>query len=150
MKTRLEQGKRFSPASLSRRAVLIAGAWLPLTPLARAASATPPPGSKQAEKAILAMVKNRQSAIELGKAAQIMWPEMRDRKGLLAQILDDLGLNAAAAVQAQTTELGKRLSHRIQMDFSEGRTVNLDGWLLSSAEVRFYALSAFADWSAMT
>ena len=68
---------------------------------------------------------------------------MRDRGGLLSQILDDLQLDAAAVTKAKTSDLARRLSLCIQTDFAMGRTVNLDGWVLSLAEVRFYALAAF-------
>ena len=69
---------------------------------------------------------------------------MRDRTSLLSTILEDLELDITEAAQITANELGNRLSQRIQMDFSVGRTVSLDGWLLSLAEVRVCALAALS------
>lgn len=127
----------------SRRTVLLAGAALSVSALPMASSIARARGNSGAETAILKIVRHRESAMALGKAAQASWPHMRDRETLLIQILDDLQLDATAARKATTAELARRLSHRIQTDFSVGRTVNLDGWVLSLAETRFYALAAF-------
>jgi hypothetical protein len=125
--------------------VLIGSAGLSLPSLPSHASANLVQSGDRVEEAILKIIRNQDSAIALGKAAHMTCPEMRDRARLLVQILDDLELDPSAVIQTKTHELGKRLSRRIQMDFSEGRTVNLDGWLLSLAEVRLYALAAFSD-----
>ena len=143
MTTKPEQCPQFSRADPSRRTVLITGAALSVSALPIASSIGLAQNSNRAETAILTIVRHREAAIQLGKAAQASWPQMRNRSGLLIQILDDLQLDVTAAIQAKTGELARRLSQRIQMDFSAGRTVNLDGWVLSLAEVRFYALAAF-------
>jgi hypothetical protein len=72
---------------------------------------------------------------------------MGSRSQLLADILDDLQLDAAHAVQAGTDVLASRLSERIRMDFAAERTLKLDGWVLSLAEVRFCALAALNNQS---
>jgi hypothetical protein len=151
MTTKSEQGPQVSTASSSngepsRRTILVSGAALSVSALA-IASPLLARHSSPAETAILKIARNREAAIGLGKAAHESWPQMRNRSTLLIQILDDLQLDAAAAIQAPTAELARRLSRRIRMDFATARTVNLDGWVLSLAEVRFYALAAFGQMS---
>ena len=91
---------------------------------------------------ILAIVRHHASASQIGRLALASWTEMPERPGLLAQILDDLQLDFKAAIRKGANELGRIVSQRIQMDFSLGRTVKLDGWLLSLTEVRLCALAA--------
>ena len=98
--------------------------------------------ASEVEAAILAMLRHRESASQIGRLALASWPEMRNRNGLLTKLLDDLRLDITTVTHASANELSRRLSQRIQMDFSSGRTVSLDGWLLSLAEVRFCALAA--------
>jgi hypothetical protein len=105
-------------------------------------SIRPRDSALEAEAAILTMLRHQASASHIGRLALASWPEMRNRTGLLSQMLNDLQLDVTEAARATTNELGKRLSQRIEMDFSVGRTVRLDGWLLSLAEVRFCALAA--------
>ena len=145
MTTKPEQCEPFMQADLSRRTVLITGAALSLSSLPLPASASFAQETNPAEAAILKMIRNRHSAVELGKAAQMGWPDRAARNRLLSQILDDLQLDVSAAIEAEPAELANRLSRRIQTDFSDARTVKLDGWLLSLAEVRFYALAACND-----
>jgi hypothetical protein len=132
-----------SPAEPSRRTVLVAAAALSLAALPMASSIGLVKDNTSVEMAILKIVRHREAAVGLGEAAQASWPQMRNREALLSEILDDLALDAASAMRAKTSELARRLSRRIQMDFSQRRTLNLDGWVLSLAEVRFYALAAF-------
>jgi hypothetical protein len=123
---------------LSRRTVLIGGAAI--------AAAGLPMASVQdggrAEAAVLAVVRHREAAIALGRTALSSWPYLRDRGQILANLLDDLRLDSDSAASTSASEIADRLSVRIRDDFAIARTVMLDGWVLSLAETRLYALAA--------
>jgi len=133
--------ERTSRIALTRR-IVAAGTMFGLLGWIGASSIRPRDSVSEAEAAILATLRHHASASQIGRLALASWPEMRKRIGLLTQILDDLELDFTAATQTSANELGRRLSQRIQTDFTVGRTVRLDGWLLSLAEVRLCALAA--------
>lgn len=93
-----------------------------------------------AQTAILAGLNDRDAASVVGRMTNR--PDLRDRHGLVNRILDDLQMEIAEAPRAGTGEIRKRLARRIQGDFAAGRTVILDGWLLTQTEVRLCALAA--------
>ena len=132
------------PAGLSRRKVLIgaaavAAAGLPAVPVQDAAEI-----SIRAEAAILGIVRNRAAATALGNAALASRPELGDRKTLLGDMLNDLGMDSDTLARARTADIAGRLSAQIRDDFGNARTLMLDGWVLSLAETRLYALAALA------
>jgi Arc/MetJ-type ribon-helix-helix transcriptional regulator len=98
-----------------------------------------------AEAAILGALGHRESASQIGRQALQLWPQMSDRSTLLNEVLNDLRYELADVTRASADELGRRMSQRIAMDFSEERTVRLDGWVLSLAEVRVCALAALSS-----
>jgi hypothetical protein len=133
--------ERLSGIALTRR--FVAGVTvLGLFGWIGARSIRPPEATLEAEAAILTILPHRESASHIGRLALASWPQMRDRMSLLSTVLEDLQLDITEVAQVTANELGNRLSQRIQMDFSVGRTVSLDGWLLSLAEVRVCALAA--------
>jgi hypothetical protein len=136
--------RRKFPHDLSRRTVLasgaaIAAAGLPLASIPNAAE------SRRAETAILAMVRHREAAIALGQTALLSQPHLYDSGRILADVLDDLGMDGDSAARASAGDIASRLTARIRNDFEVERTVMLDGWLLSLAETRLYALAALAE-----
>ena len=74
-------------------------------------------------------VEAAQSAALLGAAYLTRFPAERDRERLM-----DL-------VFPEATSEGS-LQERIRLDFTVGRTVKLDGWVLSVTELRYCALTA--------
>lgn len=136
--------RRKFPHDLSRRTVLasgaaIAAAGLPLASIQHLAG-----NGSRAETAILAMVRHREAAIALGQTALFSQPHLYDRGRILAELLDDLGMDADSAARASAGDIASRLTARIRNDFAVERTIMLDGWLLSLAETRLYALAALA------
>lgn len=127
---------------LTRRGVIVAGAaasilgWL--NPFSRQAVAS------TAEAAVLALLRHRRSAAAIGEAALAAWPELADRGALLAGIGSDLNMSFSDLTRAGVGEIHRLFSERIRMDFTTGRTLKIDGWLLSLAEVRLYALAALS------
>ncbi|HEX3486895.1 MAG TPA: hypothetical protein VHT51_17715 [Micropepsaceae bacterium] len=101
-------------------------------------------GLPDAEAAVLGVLRHHDSASQIGRLAVQSWPEMADRGSVLNELLGDLQLDLATVTQTGPDELLRRMSQRIATDFSEGRTVRLDGWVLSLAEVRLCALAACA------
>jgi hypothetical protein len=133
--------ERLSAIALTRRFVA-GGTVLGLFGWIGARSIRPPEATSEAEAAILTILPHWESASHIGRLALASWPQMRDRMSLLSAVLGDLQLDITEVAQVTASELGNRLSWRIRMDFSVGRTVSLDGWLLSLAEVRVCALAA--------
>ena len=100
------------------------------------------PALADPEAAILGMLRHDESASHIGRLALASWPDMRNRTALLNHILDDLQFDRVSVTQAGGDILGRRLSERMAADFTAGRTVRLDGWVLSLTEVRCCALAA--------
>jgi hypothetical protein len=146
MTTKEKQYRQTACDGPSRRAVLTAGAAIAVFGLPIEASVNLAENASRAETAILAVLRHREAAIQLGNAAQASWPHLGDRKQILADTLDDLGMDGDTAVRAGVVEIASQLSQRIQDDFATGRTVMLDGWLLSLIETRLYALAALAQY----
>ena len=145
MTTKGEQHPEILGAELSRRTVLAAGAGAMTCSLTIPQSLDIAENSRGVETAILTIIQNRNSATQLGIAALASWPNLRDRKQVLAEALDDLQMDANSVVHADAAEIAGRLSQRIRDDFAAGRTIMLDGWLLSLAETRLYALAALGQ-----
>jgi hypothetical protein len=137
--------RKLPDASLSRRNLLIGAAAVATAGLPVASLQGIPEIGSRAETAILALVRHRESATVLGNAALSSWPDLRDHKTLLANILDDLRMDGDSVARARVPDIASRLAVRIRDDFAVARTVMLDGWLLSLAETRLYALAALAQ-----
>jgi hypothetical protein len=128
----------------SRRAVLAAGVALTALglPVAQAIAGTD--SFVRAEAALFAILRHRDAAAELGHAALASWPHMGERALMCASILGDLGFDHDSVLLAGAVEIGRRLSQQIRQDFAIGRTVMLEGWVLSLTETRLYVLAALA------
>ena len=61
--------------------------------------------------------------------------------GSLTDVLSSLNLPSVPA-NSGTDSIGTLLTDRIQQDFREGRTVQVDGWILSETEAKLCALVA--------
>ena len=64
------------------------------------------------------------------------------RATLLVSILEDAQMARGPAPIGAVSEIESRVARLIQLDFAAGRTLNLDGWVLSLNEVRLCALAA--------
>lgn len=85
----------------------------------------------------------------LGKACLEALPRTEGGKdSLIRSIMRDVALERSEA--SAPLQLGRKLRERSRADFKAGRTVTVDGWVLSLTETRFYALSALmvADFGA--
>jgi hypothetical protein len=77
----------------------------------------------------------------LGKACLEALPAIETSiAGLTRLILD--GMWATGGDHWSTRALAQTVRERSRTDFSEGRIVNVDGWMLSLTETRIYALGA--------
>jgi hypothetical protein len=66
-------------------------------------------------------------------------PDERDP----AVLVDTLWAELASGEPIQSaTALRSKLAERLDADFAEGRTVEIEGWILARTEVRMYALAA--------
>jgi hypothetical protein len=81
------------------------------------------------------------SAARLGQAYLEAAPAEADARALAMGLAEDLG--GRERVLAATAEsLAETVSARCRDDFAAGRTVRLQGWVLSRTEVRLCALAA--------
>jgi hypothetical protein len=77
----------------------------------------------------------------LGKACLEALPAIETSiAGLTRLILD--GMWATGGDHWSTRALAQTVRERSRTDFSEGRIVNVDGWMLSLTETRIYALGS--------
>ncbi len=62
----------------------------------------------------------------------------------IGDLAADLGTTVADLAALDRRALRRRLGHAIRADFSAGRVVAVEGWVLSRTETRLYALIAAA------
>ena len=82
---------------------------------------------------VLGVLRDQQLAQTLGRRYRALTPREDDARALTDVILADLDPNGATSLAAQ-------LDERICDDFATGRTVTLDGWILSLTDARQCAL----------
>lgn len=82
-----------------------------------------------------------QSAAVLGARYLARMPEEADRE-LLARLIAGARRRALRLARADTRRLRALLARQQRADFACGRTVCLDGWVLSRTEARLCALAA--------
>jgi len=128
----------------SRRTVLARGLALTALGLPAAFLTVGTDGIVRAEAALLAILRHRDSAAEVGNAVLASWPHIGDRALMCVSMLRDLDLDHESVLLAGAGDIGRRLSGRIRQDFAIGRTVMIEGWVLSLTETRLYALAALA------
>jgi hypothetical protein len=80
--------------------------------------------------------KRRRRRFQLARLYLEATPEEQDADVLVGLLSEDL-----ASVPAGPDGLQQSLAALVSIDFREGRTVELDGWILSLSEARLHALS---------
>ena len=135
---------RTPPAKISRRHALAGGAITAASGLS-IVGAVIPITTPSAEAVLLALLQHRQAAGEVGNAVLASWPHVRDRAQLLSDMLGDLRLDKDTLSHSDMTDIATRLSQLIRDDFATGRTLKLDGWLVSLTESRLCALAALKE-----
>lgn len=139
---------RASLEELSRRQILAAvaiaagaiamGGGLPLTgPAMR-------PAKADAEAAILALLRDREGASQIGGAVLAANSELGHRERLLSDLTGEIGLDGKTLLELDAGVIAERLAQRIRDDFASRRTVKIDGWIVSMTECRICALAALA------
>jgi hypothetical protein len=139
---RKQQHTGRSSPKWTRRTIVALGAMVAGLPIVR--FALPLDRPNQVEAALLAALRNRGSALEVGHAVLASLPNMRDRAQLVNRTLDDLGMDSDSILDTHAAEIADRLSQRVRTDFARRKTVILDGWLVSATETRLCALAALA------
>jgi hypothetical protein len=86
---------------------------------------------------------NRESAQVIGRRYLDLAPSEADLERLMALICHS-DENSARFAHANTEQLREILLDQQRTDFARGRTVMIDGWVLSETEVRLCALAAIA------
>lgn len=122
---------------LTRRATLRAAV---LGSLLAALGWRPAPAAANPVTRLTAIFRHRDSAVRLGEAYLAAHPEEADPGHLTHRTLTALG-----DVSPPDADLRPRLAAACRRDFAEGRTVQLDGWILAETELRACALVALSD-----
>jgi hypothetical protein len=76
---------------------------------------------------------------DIGGCYRQMVPAENNAETLTQAILTDLGM-ASSAFDSTANVLPARVEHQVQRDFAHGRTVTVNGWILSVTEARQCAL----------
>jgi len=120
------------------RALGLAGLSLALLPAGYAALKAGGSGSQPLTAWLKSMIADLQSARRVGQAYLATTPADADRDRLLAEVYPRLepGADRSAAAWRES------YTAQCRLDFAEGRTVRIDGWVLSRTEARLCALAA--------
>ena len=110
---------------------IAAGATATIAPMWAAIEAEPL--SVLAIPHVLGVLHDRQIVHELGIRYRKLTPDESTTESLRQAILRDIGPIATTSLEAQ-------IRARVQHDFAIGRTLTLDGWILSRIEARQCAL----------
>lgn len=132
-------------STISRRSALVtvvAGviAWLnSRLPLASADPARNVPVLAHSD--LIAVCSRLRCPRTIGNACVLaLPPSERTRSSLTKTLLADLA--PATEAEALPATLGETITKRARIDFSESKTVTVNGWVLSLTEARVYALAA--------
>ncbi|HUR60456.1 MAG TPA: hypothetical protein VM029_22225 [Opitutaceae bacterium] len=82
---------------------------------------------------LLQILRNKRTVREIGRRYRKIVPRENDAQALAQAILPD-------ARGAGSASLPAAINAQIQRDFADGRTLTLDGWVLSVTEARQCAL----------
>ena len=82
---------------------------------------------------LLQILRNKRTVREIGRRYRKIVPRENDAQALAQALLPSPRVTAPASLQSA-------ISEQIQRDFAEGRTLTLDGWVLSVTEARQCAL----------
>jgi hypothetical protein len=130
-------------AKLSRRDIFRHLAYgglmmsLPTFALARPAGNLSPPLASL----LCQFFSNRESARVVGQRYLDLTPNEASTERLMALIFQSKE-NYARLAHADAEQLRAILSDQQRADFAHGRTIMIDGWILSETEVRLCALAA--------
>ena len=90
---------------------------------------------------LLAILRNEHLVAELGRRYRALVPSENAELVLTRMIQSDLvGAGGDLANDTASQSIQARVDRRIQADFDHGRTVTLQGWILSQTEARQCAL----------
>ena len=89
-----------------------------------------------AQPGLLTILGDERRVREIGLAYRHVFPQEDDQETLASILLSDCGVSKPLA----NATLQSRLDQRIRMDFTNGCTVQLNGWILSVTEARQSAL----------
>jgi hypothetical protein len=120
---------------MNRRTLLRFAAIIALFVPARLRGVAAAPALPQAD-ALRGFFRHPDSAAAIGRGYLCLCPEEADLHGLLARLLPD------AEPPLAREDLRRALAARQAADFGSGRTLLLDGWVLSLTEARLCAAAA--------
>jgi len=89
-----------------------------------------------AQPGLLTILGDERRVREIGLTYRQVFPQEDDQETLASILLSDCGVSEPLA----NATLQSRLDQRIRMDFTNGCTVQLNGWILSVTEARQSAL----------
>lgn len=88
------------------------------------------------------LIRQQESARVIGRAYLEAVPAEGNALQLSDTLLESLNLNTENAAALAPEQLHQRLLERVRADFRDGRTIKLQGWILSRTEARLMALIA--------
>lgn len=88
------------------------------------------------------LIRQQESARVIGRAYLEAVPAEGNALRLSDTLMESLNLNPENAAVLAPEQLHQRLRERVREDFRDGRTVKLQGWILSRTEARLMALIA--------
>jgi len=91
---------------------------------------------------LLESIHQRESARAIGERFLSRHPEEGDAALLVRHITEGIPGGRARLAAARDEELRAWLAARVRRDFVEDRILRIDGWILSSTEVRLCALAS--------
>jgi hypothetical protein len=129
------------PSKLKRRTIL--GLIAACLPVSRAASALDSAltESDSADR-LLALFSDPASAASVGAKYLADRGDNADEATLLAELVAGDESMLARMDAMSPTGLRRYVREKIRQDFVAGRTESVDGWVLSTSELRLYALAA--------
>lgn len=98
-------------------------------------------GAENDEVRLASLLKGQPSAYVIGREYLRLVPTEASRAVLTSLVSAGLPGGSRAVATASDEDLRLRVLLGTQRDFEEGRTVRLDGWVLSVTETRLCALS---------
>jgi len=100
------------------------------------------------EKLLLAM-RDRQSAVQVGKVILNERDDTFQLPNLVASIMNNLGLSVDMLSSIKRADLITRLNNRTVLDFDSGAVIDTAGWMLGQTEAQLCALAAKAQSSSL-